>query len=137
MAVIPSEPEGPYPQSATRALSGILFVNKAEHSRADQYRWRIADCIPFSESIEVDVECRYGVNGSRWKSVGFWYELPHLLEDLNRDGIVDFEDFAKFASYWQDSDCEDCGFADFTGDNTVNEADLAEMAETWLAEFKL
>ncbi len=65
VAVITDEPEGPYPQSATRPLSGILYVNKAETSRADQYHWRISDCIPFSQSIEVNVECRYASDSSR------------------------------------------------------------------------
>jgi len=133
VAVIPDEPEGPKPHSATRPLSGILYVNKAETSRADQYRWRIADCIPFTESIEVNVECRYGYSGSRWRSVGFWYQLPHLLEDLNEDGIVNWKDFAAFATYWQDSDCDTCAFADFTGDMQVNELDLANFGKHWLA----
>ena len=104
-------------------------MNKAETSRADQYRWRIADCIPFTESIEVNVECRYSVNGAYWRSVGFWYELPYLLADLNEDGIVDLQDFSNFASHWRDSDC---GFADLTGDSIVDEADLVELANSWL-----
>ena len=132
VAIQNDEPEGPKPHSATRPLSGILYVNKGNTSRADQYRWRIADCIPFTESIEVNVECRYAYNGSRWRSVGFWYELPHLLADLNEDGTVDFEDFARFALRWQDSHCNDCDFADLTGDSIVDEADLVELADSWL-----
>ncbi len=132
--MIRDEPEGPKPHSATRPLSGILYVNKGNTSRADQYRWRIADCIPFTESIEVNVECRYAHNGSRWRSVGFWYELPHLLADLNEDGTVDFEDFARFALCWQDSNCNDCDFADLTGDRKVNAHDLAVFAEFWLTQ---
>ncbi|HLB74333.1 MAG TPA: DUF2961 domain-containing protein, partial [Sedimentisphaerales bacterium] len=45
------EPEGGYPQSAIRPLHGILYVNRRagiQYARADQYRWRIADCVPFS-----------------------------------------------------------------------------------------
>ncbi len=137
VVAIASEPEGPFPQSATRPLSGILYVNKtATLTRADQYRWRISDCIPFSESVEVNVECRYAKNGSRWRSVGFWYQLPHVLEDLDRSGIVDFDDFAVFASHWQKSNCGDCGYADFTGDHAVNWADLNEFAESWLTEYQ-
>jgi hypothetical protein len=117
VAVIPDEPEGPYPRSATRPLNGIL-----------------ADCIPFSRSIEVNVECRYAYDDSRWTSVGFWYQLPHLLQDLDRNGTVDFEDFAEFAAHWRDMGCNECGFADFTGDSAVDEADLADFVEMWLAE---
>ncbi len=130
------EPEGAKPQSATRPLSGILYVDRlTSTSRADQYRWRIADCIPFTESIEVNVECRYAYNGSRWKSVGFWYQLPHLLEDLDENGIVDFEDYSKFASYWNQSDCDTCGYADFTGDGKVSYEDLEELANSWLSQM--
>ena len=132
VAVIASEPEGPCPQSATRPLSGILYVNKAATSRADQYRWRIADCIPFSESVEVNVECRYSGNGACWKSVGFWYELPHFLEDLNKDGKVNFTDFAKFAAHWRGNNCQTCEFADFTGDGKVDQLDLIRLSEKWL-----
>ena len=135
VAVIPDEPEGPRPQSATRPLNGILYVNRyTGFARADQYRWRISDYIPFSQSIEVNVECRYASKGSRWTSVGFWYQLPHLLEDLNRDGIVNFDDFCQFASRWGQEDCGDCGFVDFTGDKKANALDLADFAEFWLAQ---
>jgi hypothetical protein len=132
---IPDEPEGLYPQSATRPLNGILYVNHyTDFARADQYRWRISDCIPFSQSIEVNVECRYASNGSRWTSVGFWYQLPHLLEDLNRDGIVNFDDFCRFASTWRQENCGDCSFADFTGDKRVNAHDLADFSKSWLTQ---
>jgi len=133
-AAIPSEPEGAYPQSATRPLSGLLYCNKSATSRADQYRWRIADCVPFSESIEVKVECRYSLSGARWRSVGFWYELPHRLEDLNQDGIVDFLDFARFAGHWMADNPDECGYADFTGEYAVDWEDMALFAEVWLAE---
>ena len=127
------EPEGVCPQSATRPLNGILYVNKAETSRADQYRWRIADCIPFSQSIEVNVECRYANNGSQWTSVAFWYQLPYPLEDLDDDNDVDMADFAVFASHWLESQCGDCGGADLTGDENVGLDDLFEFAANWLA----
>jgi hypothetical protein len=137
VAVMSGEPEGAKPQSATRPLSGILYVDKlTSTSRADQYRWRIADCIPFTESIEVNVECRYAVNGSRWKSVGFWYQLPHLLEDIDENGIVNFDDYSKFASYWNQSDCNTCGYADFTGDGKVSYEDLEELADFWLSQMQ-
>ena len=135
VAVIPGEPEGSYPQSATRPLSGIVYVNKANTSRADQYRWRIADYIPFTESIEVNVECLYSYHGTNWKSVGFWYELPHLLEDIDENGIVNFEDYSKFASYWNQSDCDTCGYADFTGDSKVSYEDLELFANSWLSQM--
>jgi hypothetical protein len=122
-----------YPHSATRPLNGILYVNKSTSlTRADQYRWRIADCIPFSRSLEVSVECRYGITGSQWTSVAFWYQLPLLLEDLNDDGNVDLADFALFAPKWLNSNCGDCGRADLTGDGEVGWDDLREFTSNWL-----
>jgi hypothetical protein len=94
------EPEGKYPQSATRPLNGILYVQKEPFARADQYRWRIPDCIPFFESIDVDVEIRYGPGNPEWTSVGFWYQYHCLRADLNDDCMVNFNDFAEFIDYW-------------------------------------
>lgn len=73
------EPEGPSPPSAIRPLNGILCVDKRQtppFARADQYRWMIADRVPFQESLRVSVETRYAQLGSRWTSVAFWYQLP-------------------------------------------------------------
>jgi hypothetical protein len=128
------EPEGPSPRSATRPLSGILYVHREEGmARADQYRWRIADCVPFSRSIDVKVECRYAQAGSRWTSVCFWYELPGLLEDLNGDEKVDSLDYAAFAQRWPETDCGDCDGADLDGDGRVAFADLQELLRRWLS----
>jgi len=128
------EPEGVCPQSATRPLNGILYVHKEDGlARAEQYRWRIADCIPFSRSIEVNVECRYAANGSEWTSVAFWYQLPCLLEDLDDDRDVDLIDFDLFAEQWDQTGCGDCGGADLTGDASVGLDDLREFARSWLA----
>jgi hypothetical protein len=131
------EPEGVYPQSAIRPLNGILYVHKENGlARADQYRWRITDCIPFSRSIEVNVECRYGITGSRWTSVAFWYQLPYPLEDLDDDGNVDLADFALFAHWWLKSNCGDCGKADLTGDSRVRWDDLREFTSSWLVSVE-
>ncbi|MEZ4652846.1 MAG: DUF2961 domain-containing protein [Candidatus Eisenbacteria bacterium] len=72
------EPEGPSPSSAIRPLSGILRVERTASppfARADQYRWMIADRVPFVTSLELSIETRYSNPGSRWKSVVFWYQL--------------------------------------------------------------
>lgn len=97
------EPEGPHPQSAIRPLNGILYVHKETGlARADQYRWRIPDCIPFFESIDVDMEIRYAYTSydPEWTSVGFWYQYHCLRPDLNDDCIINFEDFAEFIDHW-------------------------------------
>ena len=134
VAVQSDEPEGVRPQSAIRPLNGILYVHKENGiARADQYRWRIADCIPFSRSIEVNIECTYAYNGSRWKSVAFWYQLPYPLEDLNNDRKVNLADFSMFAQWWLETNCNECGGADLTGDGEVGLEDLYEFTSNWLA----
>jgi hypothetical protein len=104
---------------------------------ADQYRWRIADCIPFSRSIDVNVECGYAVDGSRWTSVAFWYQLPSHLEDFDDDGDVDFADFAVLASAWMSQTGQPnwnpvCDISS-PKDNIINWSDLAIFSEQWLA----
>ncbi|MBN2271954.1 MAG: DUF2961 domain-containing protein [Sedimentisphaerales bacterium] len=132
------EPEGMYPQSAIRPLHGILYVHRQEgvqYSRADQYRWRIADCVPFSRSIEVNIENRYAPDGSEWTSVAFWYQYPCRKADFDGDCDVDFHDFADFTSSWLNSDCADpdwCGGADFDQNRRVDMNDLADFLDCWL-----
>ncbi len=127
------EPEGVCPRLAIRPLNGILYVHKEDEiARADQYRWRIADCIPFSRSIEANVECRYGITGSKWTSVGFWYQLPYPLEDFDDDKDVDMADYAIFAQEWLETDCGECEGIDLTGDGQVGFDDLVEFSSGWL-----
>jgi hypothetical protein len=76
------EPEGNFPPFAIRPLCGILRVDKTAQppfARADQYRWRIADRVPFRESLEVATEMSYALATSRWNSVVFWYQLPTVV----------------------------------------------------------
>jgi hypothetical protein len=78
------EPEGPSPPFAIRPLNGILRRQKTASppfARADQYRWMIADHVPFTQSLVVSFESDYAVVGSRWVSVAFWYELEPLAPE--------------------------------------------------------
>lgn len=96
VAVQNDEPEGPCPAAATRPLSGILYVHRetgVSHARADQYRWRIADRVPFQNSIDVRIENRYAVTGAEFRSVAFWYQQPPLCGDPEADGDLDLRDF--------------------------------------------
>ena len=60
---------------------------------------------------------------------------PHdwaLLADLNNDGIVNFEDYAKQVIDWSNS--EDCQPGDLDRDGVINMTDLALSVEDWLKE---
>ena len=56
--------------------------------------------------------------------------------DLNRDGIVNFQDFAVLAYYWRDYNrCwgpKSCGGSDFDNTGTVDLTDLRTFAQNWL-----
>ena len=57
---------------------------------------------------------------------------PRPVGDLDFNCRVDFYDFTLFAQEWLWTDCDACRGADFTGDATVNEADLLLFVEHWL-----
>ena len=88
------EPEGPSPSSAIRPLHGLLHLDRGPtppHARADQYRWMIADRVPFSESLVVAVEAQYySVGSTRWTSVVFWYQLPEAATHVSEAGASAF-----------------------------------------------
>ena len=55
--------------------------------------------------------------------------------DLNSDELVNFVDFAIFASQWSDTDCNDpdwCAGADIDRDGNVDYNDLGLFVEYWL-----
>jgi hypothetical protein len=52
--------------------------------------------------------------------------------DIDVDGDVDFADFTLFAPYWRQTDCAQCGGADFTNDGKVDIDDLRLFAASWL-----
>jgi len=68
-----------------------------------------------------------------------------LASELNQDydlfeddeDIINFPDFAVFASYWQDNNCPQtfwCGGSDFNRSGTVDFADLKIFAEHWMGQ---
>jgi len=62
--------------------------------------------------------------------------MPQRLPgELTGDDLVNFADFAVFASYWRNTDChypDWCQGCDFEPDGDVDWADLAELAYNWL-----
>jgi len=72
--------------------------------------------------------------------VDIGYHSPFLEPcrfcDLVLDGIIRFDDFAKFAQKWLDEGCSEadgwCDGADFTFDSKVDARDVAVFADCWL-----
>lgn len=134
------EPEGPRPQSATRPLNGILYVQREEgipYARADQYRWYIADRIPFCNSIDVKIENRYAVVGAEWTSVAFVYQLPDIEVpgDMDNDTRVDIVDLDIFVQVLlgDDTDVEHRVVADMNADCSVDGLDIQPFVDAMTA----
>ncbi len=131
--VVEGEPEGVMPQSATRALSGALYVRREAgvmHARADQYRWQIADRVPFDQSIDVRMEFGfYAVPGTRWTSVAFWYLQPDLRGDVDDDGDIDNvdRDILLAVLLGMESQARHLQRADINGNGSVDGDDIAEF----------
>jgi hypothetical protein len=70
--------------------------------------------------------------------LGYHHRFLELCRfcDLVHNGVIDFNDFAKFAMAWLNTGCSEangwCSGADFTFDSKVNLNDLALFAECWL-----
>jgi hypothetical protein len=63
------------------------------------------------------------------------YLIPFIhvpTRDFDASTVVDFNDFAVLASYWQQANCGDCGGADLSDDNDVDFEDLMLFTEYWL-----
>ena len=95
----------PNPTSGTQPFHGLLAMEDADSNasrvRTDQYRWLIADAVPFSDGIEVLQE-RYGSAEANYNSVAFYYLLPRS-GDANDDLRVDLEDFVILRSTYGQS----------------------------------
>jgi hypothetical protein len=52
--------------------------------------------------------------------------------DFDRDGKITLTDFGAFAEQWMRQGCGVCGWADYTGDETVDLDDLAVFIPEWL-----
>jgi hypothetical protein len=69
----------PMPQSGCGPFSGLLDANASWTSLLSQYRWLIQDMVPFTSSIDVNIE-NFGWTvppvGVYYNSTAFYYSLP-------------------------------------------------------------
>jgi hypothetical protein len=67
----------------------------------------------------------------------FWYAA--IPADLDMSDTVDFFDFSKFSSHWQQAECNEsnnwCNRADIDHTGTVDWLDLSILAENWLRGY--
>ena len=72
-----------------------------------------------------------GVSITDWR----YYVVPVNCDLAGDDGVVDFFDFAVFATYWFETDCSEpnwCEGADLDRSTAVDLVDLAIFAHHWL-----
>lgn len=93
---------------------------------------------------QQDVQVRWHY----WNTMFDWYwgidnvkvdgvvSPPTGICDVEADCDIDFGDFAKFAMYWAQSDCGECGSADFSDDGAVGAMDLTQFASHWLEHLE-
>lgn len=71
-----------------------------------------------------------------WSEPNYFLSFSHIpTRDLNSDDVVNFDDFAIFASQWYVTDCNDpnwCDGADLDLDGDADCNDLALFVEYWL-----
>lgn len=119
------------PNFGIRPYHGLLYIDfydmpGSTRTRADQYRWLIGDYIPFTTGIDVKIENYGNYANATFGSTAFYY--------LTCSHIVNWEDYAAFASYW----LENCGLPnwcngnDFDQNSRVDVNDLAEFTGRWL-----
>ena len=92
---------------------------------------RFGDYGDWSSTFLVD-GVHPNLNGARTFASMMWQEMVESIgpsADLNRDGLVDGEDFGLLLFDWEASGHP--GPADITGDGRVNGADLGELFLQW------
>ena len=90
-------------------------------TRTDQYRWLIADSVPFTNGIDVKIENYDQVAGTTYGSTAFYYELPKS---------IDLQTFASLAQYWLRDSCiapDWCSGNDIDKNGTVDWFDLTTI----------
>lgn len=69
------------------------------------------------------------------------WQIEVVNADVSRNGIVDYEDFAMFASNWLDTGCQQsnlwCSLSSLDGDSAVDHDDLSILAATWLKQYPI
>jgi hypothetical protein len=125
--VLEQADDGDVPDSTSGdgPFSGLLRMNFEDlgddYVRTDQYRWYIADAVPFTDGIRIDIE-NYQQREALFGSTAFYYAVPELIAgDTDGDGAVTLADAHALRDHygtisgarWEDGDFDLDGDVDF------------------------
>lgn len=72
----------------------------------------------------MNIENRYAKDGTTFRSVAFWYELPYPANDYSL--------FQQLSEHWNQPDCIPCNGLDTDGNGKIDPIDLKAFSEKWL-----
>ncbi len=85
VAEVAGEPDGLEPASGVAPMHGLLYIECPEEeadgvdydlTRADQYRWLLADAVPFTDGLQILQENHNYNDGAQIGSTVFYYSVP-------------------------------------------------------------
>ncbi len=128
----------PNPESGGGPFAGLmrLDINTLgdTQTRADQYRWLIADPVAFDQSIDVKIENFDQLANIDFGSTAFYYLIDAIAGDLNGDGGVGIDDLDIVLRNWGPAArLGDWTIGDATNDGWVGEDDLQVVLDNWNA----
>jgi len=128
----------------TGNTNGQLFFYSNAGTDADPnfagYEFVESDGVPIdlASSRSRPFVCDFNADGYPDVMIGASDGKIHLYQsvpqpgDMDKDYDVDCHDFAIFALHWGETDCGNCGGADFFDDDKIDMLDVLEASYWWL-----
>jgi O-glycosyl hydrolase len=127
----------------------IVFVNWADQDKPVEFNFlggSLASLIPYvtkgNSNTQDNLTAYIALRPDETiavpaRSVVTIVGMPTSRGDCDKDGKVDFGDFAVLAAQWRETGCDNFSGGELTGDGEVNGEDLAVLAEDWLRATKM
>jgi hypothetical protein len=118
-----------------------VFIMEAKFAPDGQYA--SSSYIDISGLSGKNVEILIAFNcddipGGELDVTNFAFHSTAIPVDLNKDGLVNFKDFASVSQYWEANDCNEinswCSRCDFDRNGIVDTNDIAAISNHWLRD---
>lgn len=135
----PNEPNLPGDSNITFPVITLLEPNEANSITLNWVYTLPANATPGLVKTKLALEFNFAGNPriitiTFSEPNSFWYAA--IPADLDLSNTVDFLDFSKFSTYWQQTECNEsnnwCNRADINQSSAVDLSDLAILADNWL-----